>query len=480
MDHMKPYHHYLAFLLCIILFAFLSETCNNPSLDKNAATSKDTGALSPTHAFSPQIPGDVVIPAGFAGNPIAFFDDYSWKTFIALVWPAQNGQRGIPDSAKSVDGSGPKVFQTYKALWEVFHNDSTTVPVGWNQYDSLNACNKNIHFGQMVLASYSKFGDLGEAGFGNLVGPLIAQNRTYTRYLALINKTEFDTIVAAKLYLRKNLPDPNGNDTLTLPVGSIDIKTSWIDMQSVAHPERYFTDSAWVLNPQTGVCSKKRVGLVGMHIVQKTTSRPQWIWSSFEQVDNIPQDGSLKPFAFHDSTNKPMPNKNPYPFPPPVPVPAAFNTDRLKPIHSSTQRTNSIYRDSLVKEYPNTVWQFYQLVMTQWPLQLQGGQPIPSSQPGTPDFTFPGTINDSTSFANVTMETFDQKTNTLVGFGCMNCHNATKQTDFLWSLEDHAFPAQVQNLQLQVKNLQLFAAKKSSPAERLRRILSASRIKPKK
>jgi len=51
-------------------------------------------------------PSDVEIPEGFRGNPIAFFDDFSWKTFIALVWPALEGERGVPDPKQTVDGSG--------------------------------------------------------------------------------------------------------------------------------------------------------------------------------------------------------------------------------------------------------------------------------------------------------------------------------------------------------------------------------------
>lgn len=31
----------------------------------------------------------------------------------------------------------------------------------------------------------------------------------------------------------------------------------------------------------------RKMGLVGFHIVQKTPSAPQWIWSTFEQVDNV-------------------------------------------------------------------------------------------------------------------------------------------------------------------------------------------------
>jgi hypothetical protein len=63
---------------------------------------------------NPQVPADVNIPAGFMDNPIAFFDDYSWRAFIAMVWPALNNQRGQPDPAQTVDGPGPRVFETLR------------------------------------------------------------------------------------------------------------------------------------------------------------------------------------------------------------------------------------------------------------------------------------------------------------------------------------------------------------------------------
>src|SRR2546430_6277760 len=61
---------------------------------------------------SPQVPCDVCIPNGAPGVPFAFFDDYSWRAFIALVWPAQtqNNQRGTPDTTQTVGGTGPRVF----------------------------------------------------------------------------------------------------------------------------------------------------------------------------------------------------------------------------------------------------------------------------------------------------------------------------------------------------------------------------------
>lgn len=389
---------------------------------------------------SPTVPQDVEVPKGFPSNPIAFFDDYSWRTFIALVWPAATGQRGIPDQMKSVGGAGPRVFETYKALWEVFHPDGSA-PSTWDQLDSASAnpCNTTPQWGDLILASFSKFSDFGQAGVGTLVGPLVAQpvtNPSYVRYMTAFNKVEFEHILnpdtnnpPRPLYLRKNLDTAN---PVIFPNGSIDVKSAWIDMRATAHPERYYTRSALALNPETGKCERITVGLVGLHIVQKTQSRPQWIWSTFEQVDNVPPlepSGSGK-FAFNDGTGSPMPARNPYSVSPlPLPTPKPFNVVRVNPIHVSTKNTNQGYRAAL----KGTVWENYQLVMTQWPLI-----PDRPDLPGTPDKKFPGTVGSTTAFANSTMETFHQ---TAIRDGCMNCHNFTKaSSDFVWSLKDHAFP----------------------------------------
>ena len=100
----------------------------------------------------------------------------------------------------------------------------------------------------MVLASFSKYGNLGEAGFGNLVGPLPTQYGTYTRYFTAFNQTEFQQILGQSLYLRSNFPAPSG---VTFQPGALDLKAAWIDMTNVPNPERYYTRTAWVMNPFT-------------------------------------------------------------------------------------------------------------------------------------------------------------------------------------------------------------------------------------
>jgi len=409
----------------------------------------------PPVTISPQLPSDVCIPTGFAANPIAFFDDFSWRSFIAMIWPVQQGVRGAPDTSKSIGPvSGPLVFETLKADWEVFQPspDGKSPPPDlspWESYAGQNPCSdfgvSNVGFGDLVLASFSKFGNLGEAGFGDLAGPLPAQNGTYTRYFTAFNQTEFEQISRQKLYLRSNFPSQGSQaPPVTFQNGAIDIKAAWVDMTNVPHPERYYTRTAWVLNPLATpkpTCTQTTVGLVGLHIVQKTPSRPQWIWSTFEQVDNVPGGASSGPFTYNNGDGPPMPGSNPNPFPPPA-SPTVFNVQRLTPIHMSTVDTNRQYQSALRAR--GGPWQFYQLVMTQWPLQLNPPQPIPPSQLGTPANTFPGNpphSSHTSAYANVALETFDQ---TDIHTDCMNCHTGAQQmTDFLWSLEVNAWPSSV-------------------------------------
>jgi hypothetical protein len=429
METKAPFHSVLnsglRLLACVGLGAAVAQSLVEP-----ASAQTCPNPPSPSISSS-QPPADVCIPSGFPGNPIAFFDDYSWRAFIAMVWPAAQGQRGVPDTSKTVGTvSGPLVFETFKADWEVFQPDGHA-PSPWSEFGGVptNPCQADVtspSFNDMILASITKFQNLGQAGFGKLVGPLVAQNKTYVRYITSFNQSEFNQILNGQWYLRDHLK--NG---VAFTDSSIDVKTSWIDMTNVQQPERFYTRKAWLMDLSTGRCSEMTVGLVGMHIVQKTESRPQWIWSSFEHIDNVPQTtpSNLGPTTFNDASGQAMPTANPIPFPPPETPPPPFNVIRVKPINASTLETNAAYRDAL----KGSVWANYQLVMTQWPL-VAGNPKIPGSPPNT----FPGTIDSSTSFANTSMETFEQRS---VTTGCMNCHNFTRTgTDFLWALEINAFP----------------------------------------
>ncbi len=66
---------------------------------------------------------------------------------------------------------------------------------------------------------------------------------------------------------------------------------------------------------------------------------------------------------------------------------------------------------------------------------------MPAAQDGSVPHTFPGTGAFS-AFANVAMETFNQRG---VEVGCMNCHNRARMSaDFMWTLLDRAYPSRLE------------------------------------
>jgi hypothetical protein len=398
---------------------------------------------------SPAMPTDVCIPDGFTDVPVNYFDDYSWRAFLAMVWPAAPGHRGVADAAKPAGAPGPRVFETLKSLWELFHQDGSAPVSDFQAYDNAahNACNVQPRFGDLVIASFSGIDDVGQAGAGELAGPLAAQNGRYVRYQTLYNQTAFDFIVRNRYYLRSNLPKVPSPRPVTpvmeFPAGSVVVKAAWLDMAGfpASQVQRYYTRSAIVRDPGTGACSRLTVGLVGLHIVQKTATRPQWIWSSYEQIDNVPPSrfGDPVKFTFHDAGKAGIPAENPLALVPLAPQPVTpFNVERpfFAKVHPRTELTNYQYQELL----KSTVWQYYGIVVTQWP-RMEGNQalPVPASQNGDITNTFPG-AGAFSAFANVAMETFDQARPQL---GCMSCHNqARMQADFMWSVLDHAYPPQ--------------------------------------
>ncbi len=402
-------------------------------------------------ASSPVPLSDVCIPDGYTDIPMDYFDDFSWREFVAMVWPAAKGKRGVADTTKTVGGPGPRVFETFKSLYEVFHDDGSAPTAAFNAYDppGMNVCNAATGFGDMVLGSKSGIDDIGQAGVGELLGPLVAQNGRYVRLQTLYNKIAYDFIVSHKLYQRASLPPvPSPRPELPVvqfPMGSVVLKASWLDLEGFTEEQkaRFYSRMAMLKDPNTGQCSKTLMGLVGMHIVVKTPSRPQWIWSSFEQIDAIPpkEFGGTGKFTFHDGNKtNPMPAENPLMLVPLAKQPVTpFNVTRniMAPVHPKTELMNLVYQRLL----HNTPFEFYRVATTQWP-RLEGNQaaPVPATQGGEITTTFPG-AGATSAFANLTMETFDQGRPQL---GCMSCHNQARMTvDFLWSVMDHAYPAKV-------------------------------------
>src|SRR4029450_13001001 len=277
-------------------------------------------------------------------------------------------------------------------LWEIFHSDGSVPDPSFDAYDAarFSPCGEALKSGDLIIGSSSGIDDIGQAGIGVVRPPIVAQNGRYVRTLTLFNQVAFDHIVTNRYFLRSELPDvprPRPDrPVIEFPIGSVAVKSAWVDTADLPAGlvQRLHTRSV-LLKRATGTgCTRTTVGLIGIHIAQKTLSRPQWIWSSFEQKDLVPPKWPDWPGAFvlNDGSGTPMPQQNPLSLSPLAPEPArAFNIvrDPAAPILTSTELTSFAYQHLL----EGTPWQHYRLVVTQWP-RLGGNTltPIPASVDG--------------------------------------------------------------------------------------------------
>jgi hypothetical protein len=413
----------------------------------------------PPIVLSSAIPGDVNVTAKTVSIE-AFqpdFDVYSWNTFIALNWPA--GPDGNADPKKTIGSNGDNdtVWEHYSDVSDIF------LPGGarptWNGPVNIPDACKSLNKGDLPVVTLMQIGknlltpsvvSANSQPFNT--GPIIDQHGVFTRFQILVNKTMFDYIMSNSLYSKAGQKafTPPVNFTSgsidstgkTLVEGAIMVKTAW-KVISRADKARFHSENVLVYTPASenpkypAKCTMQTVGLVGMHIGHKTQAAPQWLWSTFEHVDNVPTNADLKSGKLKASYNYYNPKckackVNQVP-------PRPWNPTMVSTFHSQIVRMNQfnlpIYAASaaarnadaqalLKRVNPKSVWQNYELISTMWPTDPK--QPF-----GAPAPTF---------LANTTLETYIQGTVPNVSSNCIECHNNATMTvpvpsDFTYVLQ---------------------------------------------
>ena len=476
-----------------------------------------------------------------------FFDFFAWQTFVGLVWPADSSYRGVPnrkidstDFAKynTNDLENPnrvpvvwETFQTFDSLFPVTKLNPDVEPQKWNATAYTRPFN---------LGSTSK-GKSHEALDEAFSSPLIDQNRQYVLYNLQMNEVMYEFIRQNKWYLKENLPksptqaslpplpvdsetgkiisstQPQTNTIITQPVNgnSIEIKSAWrvmITEEDSSKPwrkkddlSRYFISKVDIQLEVTDTITKKvtteilkdqLVGLVGLHVVVKTPQFTQGLWSSFEHVDNIktPKGSGLRP-SFHNNTDsiynqgfsyqpnnvikiedqrKPVEVSRIYKIPN-TPLGTAENL----PDGLSTVGLNKTFQKLL----KGTVWENYQLVITQWPTDpttfyakpfLYPRAPAPGknavpSQKDAYDRAMQNAKNAYPKWSglpipqvgalNTVMETYFQNPNPSNGSrqpmentSCMGCHYGASDMDYSWGLKLRTYPQPFNEGRIDPKN----------------------------
>jgi hypothetical protein len=360
------------------------------------------------------------------------FDVFAWQTFIALNWPATAD--GSPNESKSMsDNASARVWMSWRT------NDSVFKPDG-GRPDAWDGGKNIVNSEDPTLWRFSKMLDEARSPANELTdfvqaftGPLVDLNGKFARYESYLNKTQFDYIVENELYNQEGQIEfvSNKGEQIRFPAnqvspekkhGSMGIKLAWKQLGDDDIPSRYFTREAVVVstsfdekgNP-VRTRSKQLMGLVGMHITALTQTAPNWIWTTFEQVDNVVANDlefgkSLKgqKIRVHPNfNNTDSPTKPVNVLPPKNALPDAngdFTTwdekkttnpvqlTRLVPIPPATAAINSSVQALLAKE--GSVFQYYELVGAQWPVQ-PGFPAFPGGAGSAPEsvlFKVPGRV----------------------------------------------------------------------------------------
>lgn len=419
----------------------------------------------PAIVLSSKIPGDAqfgALPPNATNEQKLLaiqgdFDIYSWNTFIALNWPPLPNGNGDPNKTIGQNGDNDTVWEHYRDVADIFlpggakpsYTGSTSVPT---------QCKASYKPGMRIISQVGKTPTvLTDFSQPFNTGPLIDQNGNYTRYEILVNKPMFDYILQNTLYSKAGQKVFSGAvkfpcGQLNGPEGAIMVKSSW-KVISAADKNRFHTQTVLVYSPASknpkyaASCSPKLMGLVGLHIGHKTNSGAQWLWSTFEHVDNAPTEADVASGTLKSTYNYYNPKCTAANCPPNQVPPRPWNPTKVSAFHSQVVRMNMFKGNEfaftsaaarnadalklLLGVSSSSVWQNYELISTMWPTNTGQCVANPGDPLGTPAPNF---------LANTTLETYIQGMVPNVSSNCIECHNNATMTtpvpsDFTYILQ---------------------------------------------
>lgn len=412
-------------------------------------------------------------PAG-NNDKIAFWT-FAWEQFLHLNLTAKAGARGVPAPGTTLsDLKGQRVWETWMTSDQIFLPDAKE-PVSWSRAVPVRDLKPLTQHGKMH--DHLRRGSEIDEAVG---GKLLDRNCNFARFEVAINEPMYNQIRSKRWY---NALTQLAEKHVEFPVGSVELKAAWkilelnkedlrvLDPALKGHdkncrpskkfddPSRYLTAKARVYDhydlrtgkgvPPNGV--EVTVGLVGMHLVTRDKSRPQRIWATFEQVDNVKIHKEYAGVVYKGQALTPsfftpgLPNtgnnrhnlrihyqtdpQNPVP----VQVTRAIPLGVVNGKQSGLPAMNNQVRAWLCEKFPDAPWQYYQLIGVQWPKNPNLAKPNGTGRDGDPTPVVLG---------NSVIETFNQKRSS-----CLGCHSFARPvnkyllSDFSWIMGHANFPS---------------------------------------
>lgn len=225
--------------------------------------------------------------------------------------------------------------------------------------------------------------------------------------------------------------------------GAIEIKAVWrvFDERNTEQEKaRYYRTKRKIVSEKGEILEEQaELGLIGFHIMHKTSSR-SWIWSTFEHIDNAPPCDAQKntEYALYNDEDKNKQENVPYVKLPYLwysskDQPKAVTTQvsqgsaikaqvpskicRANPISNLSKEQNKEWQKSLKDIAESSVWQYYQLIGNEWLLHPE----IPYSNKADGKEVRRREITPvSPPLTNVALEPYAQ------GVSCIVCHTSAR------------------------------------------------------
>ncbi len=201
-------------------------------------------------------------------------DEYAWRLFVALNWPADRKAR-TANRLAPLGAPGAVVWEVWRNAADVYLNDGRD-PGPWAGGRYISEIADESRFETLSLKDLPNARHIVAGRMVPLMDPLVSAKRLTEIHM---NRPAFEFIRTRELYnLDGQLRSLRDRQAVSFPSGAVEVKAKWRPIRDDERG-RYHT-----LTVRFGDGSHRLYGLTALHIISKDL--PQWFWATFEHVDN--------------------------------------------------------------------------------------------------------------------------------------------------------------------------------------------------
>ena len=296
----------ILFLAVAITISVRSQGSSMPLFGPAVTRGQALSVANMTNA-TPLIPNDVYRSPTPAEQDLA---TYAWLEFISAVSPVSSSLRGSPGGSFQQSGSSAVppnlVWETYQHKTEllpcnyVSGQPAAVAPQPWNaapKYTVAIVNSKGVtNCSTVPYQNYNNLDETTQIGQNYLFFPQPnkgPQPGTDPQVLfeARVNQYEWSFVNANYQTLKSQF-----GLNFTLPDGTVEVKAAWRPLSSIPVNLQYRYHTAKVItyggSDTSPVPQVETYALIALHIIHKSPNYPSFVFATFEQVDNLSQQGS--------------------------------------------------------------------------------------------------------------------------------------------------------------------------------------------